>query len=62
MTTAFLNGEFEEEVYMRRSEGFISDGEENLVCKLRKSIYGLKQSPRHWNITLDSLLKDIGFV
>ena len=62
VTTAFLNGELEEEVYMRQPEGFITDGEENLVCKLRKSIYGLKQSPRCWNTALDSHLKDIGFV
>ena len=61
VTTAFLNGELEEEVYMRQPEGFITDGEENLVCKLRKSIYGLKQSPRGWNTALDSHLKDIGF-
>jgi len=62
VTTAFLNGELEEEVYMQQPEGFITDGEENLVCKLRKSIYGLKQSPRCWNTALDSHLKDIGFV
>ena len=62
VTTAFLNGELEEEVYMRQASGFITDGEEHLVCKLKKSIYGLKQSPRCWNIALDSQLKDMGFV
>ena len=36
-------------------------GEEHLVCKLNKSIYGLKQSPRCWNITLDEQLKRMGF-
>ena len=62
VTTAFLNGELEEEVYMRQANGFITDGEEHLVCKLKKSIYGLKQSPRCWNTALDSQLKDMGFV
>ena len=62
VTTAFLNGELEEEVYMQQPKGFIRKGEEHLVCKLKKSIYGLKQSPRCWNIALDKKLKDMGFV
>ena len=62
VTTAFLNGELEEEVYMRQANGFITDGEEHLVCKLKKSIYGLKQSLRCWNSALDSQLKDMGFI
>ena len=62
VTAAFLNGELEEEVYMRQPEGFVAEGREHLVCKLRRSIYGLKQSPRCWNFTLDSYLKKIGFL
>ena len=61
VTTAFLNGNLEEEVYMAQPEGFTSKGNEHLVCKLRKSIYGLKQSPRCWNTALDAYLKSIGF-
>ena len=61
VTTAFLNGTLEEEVYMRQPKGFIRSGEENLVCKLSKSIYGLKQSPRCWNSTLDAQLGKMGF-
>ena len=62
VTTAFLNGELEEEVYMRQREGFAVKGQEDLVCKLKRSIYGLKQSPRCWNSVLDSQLKQMGFV
>lgn len=61
VTTAFLNGELEEEVYMRQPEGFVASGDENLVCKLRRSLYGLKQSPRCWNHALDEQLRGMGF-
>ena len=61
VSTAFLHGELTEEVYMRQPEGFIESGKEHLVCHLQRSIYGLKQSPRCWNHTLDSRLKEMGF-
>ena len=44
--TAFLYGDLEEEIYMHRPEGFIVQRKENLVCRLTKSLYGLKQTPR----------------
>jgi hypothetical protein len=44
--TAFLHGELEEEIYMDQLEGFVVPGKEDLVCKLKRSLYGLKQSPR----------------
>ena len=59
--TAFLNGKLEEEVYMKQPEGFIKEGQEHLVCKLKKAIYGLKQASRCWNATLHEGLCDIGF-
>jgi hypothetical protein len=44
--TAFLHGDLEEEIYMDQSDGFIVPGKENFVCMLKKSLYGLNQSPR----------------
>jgi len=44
--TAFLYGDLEEIIYMKQTEGFVADWKENRVCKLKKSLYGLKQSPR----------------
>ena len=61
VTTAFLNGTLEEEVYMKQPEGFATKGKKHLVCMLKKSIYGLKQSPRCWNVALDDHLCDIEF-
>ena len=59
--TAFLNGTLREEVFMTQPEGSIKRGEEHLVCKLHKSIYGLKQSPRCWNQVLDEHLTKLNF-
>ena len=44
--TAFLHGDLEEEIYITQADGFKVDEKENWVCKLNKSLYGLKQSPR----------------
>ena len=60
--TAFLNGELREEVFIRQPEGFIEEGKDNLVCRLKKSIYGLKQSPRCWNIAIDDHLRKMKFI
>ena len=44
--TAFLNGDLEEEIYMEKPEGYVVLGQEHKVCKLIKSLYGLKQVPK----------------
>ena len=59
--TAFLNGELEEEVYMIQPEGFTSI-DESKVCKLQRSIYGLKQASRSWNMRFDKCIKSYGFI
>ena len=59
VVTAFLNGVLDEEIYMKQPPGFEKEG--NLVCKLKKGIYGLKQSPRQWNKLLNEFLEQKGF-
>ena len=56
---AYLNGTLKEEVYMRQPEGF-EDGTKR-VCHLIKTLYGLKQSGREWNIKLNGKLVTAGF-
>jgi len=46
VTTAFLHGDLEEKILMDQPKGFEAKGEVEKVCMLRKSLYGLKQSPR----------------
>ena len=46
--TTFLHGDLDEEIYMKQPEGFIVKGKKELVYKLKKSLYSLKQSPRIW--------------
>uniref|UniRef100_A0A2N9J916 CCHC-type domain-containing protein n=1 Tax=Fagus sylvatica TaxID=28930 RepID=A0A2N9J916_FAGSY len=59
--TAFLHGNLEEEIFMEQPEGFKQPGTENLVCRLKKSLYGLKQSPRQWYKRFDLYMIQIGY-
>lgn len=57
---AFLHGDLEEEVYMKLPPGF-SSPDDKRVCRLKKSIYGLRQSPRCWFSKLSKALLEFGF-
>ncbi|UYV79715.1 hypothetical protein LAZ67_18000390 [Cordylochernes scorpioides] len=59
--SAYLHGTLNETIYMEQPECFKKPGEENLFCKLKKSIYGLKLSGRCWNKFLNKQLHEIGF-
>jgi hypothetical protein len=61
VVTAFLNGNLKEEIYMEQPPGYLQPGRENLVCKLKKSLYGLKQSPRCWNNAFRQHMESIRF-
>jgi hypothetical protein len=54
--TTFLHGDLEEEIYMQQPQGYEVKGKENLVCRLKKSLYGLKQNPRQWYLKFDRFM------
>ena len=60
--TAFLNGFLKEELYMMQPEGFVNPKGANQICKLQRSIYGLVQASRSWNIRFDKLIKGYSFI
>ena len=60
--TAFLNGFIKEELYMMQPEGFVNPKGANKICKLQRSIYGLVQASRSWNIRFDKLIKAYRFI
>ncbi|KAK8672106.1 hypothetical protein V6N13_110480 [Hibiscus sabdariffa] len=60
--TAFLNGKLEEDVYMTQPEGFVTPENAGKVCKLQRSIYGLKQASRSWNLRFNEAIQEFGFI
>ncbi|GJT52962.1 retrotransposon protein, putative, ty1-copia subclass [Tanacetum coccineum] len=59
--TAFLNGYLDEDIYMVQPKGFVDPNHPRKVCKLKRSIYGLKQASRSWNKRFDEEIKRFGF-
>ena len=59
--TTFLNGYLKKDILMEQLNGFESSNA-NQVCKLKNSIYSLKQALRSWNICFDSEIKEFGFI
>ena len=57
----FLNGNLLEDVYIKQPEGFVDPKNPNKVCKLQRSIYGLKQASRSWNLRFDETVKSLVF-
>jgi hypothetical protein len=58
---AFLNGEPDEEIYMAQPAGFEVQGHKRKVCRLQRSIYGLKQSSRQWYLRFHDSITSFGF-
>ena len=58
---AFLNGDLTKEVYMKIPSGFETPGTKNQVCKLKRSLYGLKQSPRAWFERFTRVIQQQGY-
>lgn len=60
--TAYLYGDVQKKLFMHEPEGYQQKDKADLVCRLQKSIYGLKQSGKNWNDKLHSALNKMGFV
>ncbi|GMF35686.1 unnamed protein product [Phytophthora lilii] len=58
--TAFLNGLLDEDIDMVQPDGYTDEERPDYVCHLKRSVYGLKQSPRLWNQTIDKFMLELG--
>ncbi|KAK8931081.1 hypothetical protein KSP39_PZI016518 [Platanthera zijinensis] len=59
--TAFLHGDLEDELYMEQPDGYCIRGKEGYVCRLKKSLCGLKQAPRQWYQKFKTFMGEIDF-
>ena len=59
--TTFLNSNLGENIYMMQPDNFVAKNQEQRVCKLQKSMCGLKQVSRRWSIRFDQAIKSFGF-
>jgi hypothetical protein len=59
--TTFLHGDLEEDIYMQQPQGYEFKEKENLVCRLKKSLYGLKKAPRQWYLNFDRFMIEHGY-
>ena len=59
--TEFLNGDIDGTIYMVQPENFVSGDAKQMVCKLKKSIYGLKQASRQWYYKFHQVVISFGF-
>jgi hypothetical protein len=59
--TNFLHGDLEEDIYIHQPQGYEVKGKENLVCRLKKSLYGLNQAPRKWYLMFDKFMIEQGY-
>ena len=62
MKTTFLYGNLDEQIYMRQPERFDQKDKDRYVCKLNRSLYGLKQSSRQWNKQFDDFITSLAFI
>ena len=58
--SAYLNGDLVEEIYMEQPEGFVDPTGKEKVCRLHKSLYGLKQAGRSWYHKIDTYFGELG--
>ena len=59
--TVYLNGDIDETIYMLQPENFVSSDPKNMICKLTKSVYGLKQASRQWYYKFHQAIVLLGF-
>lgn len=59
--TAFLHGYLDEDIYMEQPEGYVDEQFPEKVCLIKRSLYGLRQSPRQWNTRFDEFISSHGY-